>query len=116
MAGFQSVAKSLIASTLQQPPAKRGDSVEDKLDNIRLACDAGFAPKDIFRDLRELADACEDDEKPIKKSILELMIKVHGMLSQDEQVRSAPVFQLVINAESGSRVNAMLCPMAPNTN
>lgn len=113
MAGFPSMAKSLI-STIQQPAIKRGDSVEEKLDIIRLACDAGFSPRDIFRDLRELADSCDDDEKGVRKSILELMIKVHGMLTTEEAQRAAPTFQLVINAESGSRVNAMLCPLLPN--
>jgi hypothetical protein len=109
MSGFAQVAKQLITQTQRQPAARKGDSIEDKLDHIQLACNAGFSPLEIFRDLRELWNDCGDDDKGIKLQISKLMIQVHGMLSSDEVQRAAPQFTLVIQGDN-ARVNNMLCP------
>ena len=90
---------------------KMGSSVAEKLDHIALLNESGFSPRAIFRDLRELADDCGDDEKGIKKQILELMIKVHGLMNTEEVAKVTPNFTIVIQGD-GARVNAMLCPLA----
>lgn len=113
MSSFNQMAKTLIASTLPPPSAKRSSEVADKLNNLQILSDSGFSPKEVFRDLRELYDSCETEDKTIKFQISKLMVQVHGMLNNEEVARVTPSFQLVINAESGSRVNAMLCPLAP---
>ena len=109
--GFNQAAKALISKTVAVPPVRAGNRVEEKLDHIKLLNDAGFSPREIFRDLRTLADECTDEEKGIKKQILELMIKVHGLMNNDEPVKATPIFQLVIQGDN-ARVNTMLCPLA----
>lgn len=113
MSSFNQLAKTLISSTLPSPAAKKSSEVADKLDNLRILSNSGFSPQEVFRDLRELYDSCDDEEKGIKFQISKLMVQVHGMLNSEEVARVTPSFQIVINAESGSRVNAMLCPLAP---
>jgi hypothetical protein len=105
MSGFSVMAKSLISQTVE--PSK--NSTSEKLDHIKLMAKEGFSPSDIFRDLRELYDACEDDEKSIKLQISKLMIQVQGLLTPDDIQRAAPSFQIVIQGD-GARVNTMLCP------
>ena len=110
MAFSNQLAKSLISQTVRPPAVKRGDSIEDKLDHIKLLNESGFSPKEVFQDLRELYDDYGDDDKPIKLQISKLMIQVHGMLNNEEVARVAPVFQLVIQGDN-ARVNTMLCPL-----
>lgn len=110
MSGFNQLAKTLISSTLPPPSLKTGSKVADKLANLQVLNEAGFSPAEVFRDLRELYDDCGDEDKVVKFQISKLMIQVHGMLNNEEVARVAPSFNIVINAESGSRVNTMLCP------
>lgn len=114
MSGFNKIAQSLISQRLAPPVQniRRTDQLEEKLDHIKLLNESGFSPREIFRDLRDLADECTDEEKGIKKQILELMIKVHGMMNIDEVAKVAPIFQLIISGDN-ARVNTMLCPAAP---
>ena len=113
MAGFASVAKSLLEQKNLQPAAKVGNSVAEKLDHIQIACNNGFSPEHIFRDLRDLYNDCTEEDKSIKLQISKLMIQVHGMLSSDEVQRSAPTFVLNVQGDN-VRVNAMLCPNIQN--
>lgn len=110
--GFNQAAKSLIATTIAPPASKRGAAVADKLSNLEILSKSGFSPEEVFRDLRELYDDCDAEDKTIRFQISKLMIQVHGLLNQEEVARVMPSFQIVINAESGSRVNTMLCPLA----
>lgn len=108
MSGFHQMAKSLISQTLP-PPAKHGESVEAKLDHITLMSKEGFSPREVFRDLRELYDSCQDEDKGIKLQISKLMIQVHGMLNSEDVSRVAPAFTLVIQGDN-NKVMGMLCP------
>lgn len=110
---FQQAAKSLLAQTLTAPVHRPHNDTAVKLDKInQLFHEAGFSPKDVLRDLRELADDCGEDDKNVKLQISKLMLQALGMLSNDEvAAKSAPTFQIVIQGD-GNRINTMLCPLA----
>ncbi len=108
MSGFSQVANQLLRTQLQ-PAAKRGESVSERLDHIEIMSKNGFSAEHVFRDLRELYDECEADDRSLKFQISKLMIQVHGMLSSDEQARAAPTFILNIQGDN-AKINTMLCP------
>jgi hypothetical protein len=114
MSGFAQIAKSLISQSqttpISQPSIKSGDSREAALDHIKLLSDSGFSPKEVLRDLRELYDSCETDEKSIRLQISKLMIQVLGMLNSEDAARATPSFTLIIQGDN-ARVNTMLCPL-----
>lgn len=120
MSGFASAAKSLISQAApphqktNQPQvlqAVNRESAVERLDHIRLLSKNGFSPDEVLRDLRELYDACEPDEKSIRLQISKLMIQVLGMLAGTEEVKAAPSFTFVIQGDN-NRINTMLCPLA----
>lgn len=115
MSGFSQVAKSLISQVASpqlvatRPPSNSYETAVERLDHIKLLSDNGFSPHEVLRDLRELYDSCDTDEKSIRLQISKLMIQVLGMLSSEEVARSAPSFTIVVQGDN-NRVNAMLCP------
>lgn len=113
MSSFNQMAKTLIASTLPTQAQKKSSEIADKLSNLEILSQSGFSPREVFRDLRELYDSCGDDDKMLKFQVNKLMIQVHGMLNNEEVARVAPTFNIVINADSGARVNTMIAPLAP---
>lgn len=111
MGNFNQIAKSLLTQ-VSTPPVNVGrESVTDKLDSLKLLSENGFSPREVLRDLRELYDACETDEKAIRLQISKLMIQVLGMLKNEEVQRAVPSITFVIQGDN-NRINTMLCPLA----
>ena len=106
---FEQRAKNLLQQTtpagLDNPTPKSGD----KNKHFQALLNSGFGPEDTCRELRSLYDECEDDEKGIKRQILEMIVKMNGMMTPEEQVRAAPTFVIQVNGDN-ARVNTMLCP------
>lgn len=103
MAGFESLAKGLLKEV-----APKGDTLQQDLEN------AGFSRADILQDLRSLADSTDNDN--VKKGVLELATKLHGLLKDDTVVKTAPT--IILNIQGGNvsrettngKLNAMLNP------
>lgn len=108
--GFELVAKSLLRSAI--PTALTPNDTEGKLNHLKQLSEAGFSPRRIFEDLRELADECGEDDRNVKLNIMKLAVQMHGMLTTEDQVKVAPTFILNVSGDN-VRVNAMLCPALP---
>jgi hypothetical protein len=105
MSGFSKVAQTLISRTnpvIAKSNREAGDHLV-ALDN------AGFSVPELFQEYRTLYDACEDEEKMIKKQILDTIVKVRGLMTPDEAARAVPSFNITI-VGNDSKVAMMLCP------
>lgn len=91
---FDLIAKSLLKGNESAASAK--------LDALSAA---GFSQEEILYELKALYDNTDDDA--IKRQILELTIKMRGMLSVNSV--EMPTFNLVIHGDS-NRVKDLLCP------
>lgn len=115
--GFSSVAKTLISRTAAPVAHQKTQVIRPistvpevgEADHLQVMNDAGFSVGEIFRDYRELLNECTDEDKTLKKQILDTMVKVRGLMTPDESVRATPIFQIVVQGDN-TRVNTMLCP------
>lgn len=105
---FAQIAKGLLqqnapAALTNKSPGRAG--IMAQLDN------AGFSVEEVFRDLRELYEATEEDS--IKRGIMSDILKVRGLMQSDQQRPDAP--QIIINvAGDNVKVQNMLCPQLDN--
>jgi len=110
---FEHMAKSLLTSTgvISSPNLKT--KINDKIKLVEALSRAGFSVEETCMELRALYDDCTEDEKGIKRQILDTIAKMNGMLTPEETgVKIAPIFNLQINGDN-LRVNNMLCPTLP---
>jgi len=110
---FDTIAKDLLRKQ-KVPDNLTGNEPKSTIERanalVELA-EAGFSRKDIFDKLSELYDDFSDEDKAVKKAILDMVIKVHGLYKDDEK-KEAPTFIFNINADP-SKINKMLCPPLP---
>lgn len=108
--GFELVAKNLLKRTgaIEDTPLKT--KVNDKIKLVEALSRAGFSVEETCMELRALYDDCNEDEKNIKRAILDTIAKMNGMLTpEDTGIRAVPIINLQINGDN-LRVNTMLCP------
>jgi Holliday junction resolvasome RuvABC DNA-binding subunit len=104
---FEQRAKNLLQKAA--PQTFKPEPSDNKNKNFQALMNAGFSPAETCRELRELYDSCDDDEKSIKRQILEMIVKMNGMMTPEEQGKAAPIFVIQVNGDN-TRVNTMLCP------
>lgn len=105
---FSLIAQSLLKNKDIDPDSK----LTEKSDILSALTEAGFSPKEIFREMRNIFDTTEDDAT--KKQMLEMAVKVHGLYSNTEEHKELPkiIFNIVGDKD---KLNKMLCPPAsPN--
>lgn len=109
--GFELVAKNLLQKTGASPGPTLQSKVTDKIKLVEALRRANFSVEETCMELRSLYDECTEDEKQIKRAILDTIAKMNGMMTPEETgVRAVPVINLQINGDN-VRVNQMLCPV-----
>ena len=109
---FDQIAKDLLKPSPQEKKLGNNGSsgALARANALAELTDAGFGRAEIFNELRMLYDGAEDDS--IKKQILDIVIKMHGLYKEDE-ARNVPTIVFNING-SKERINSMLCPPSVN--
>lgn len=107
---FDNAAKNLLRSAQAKPTnireTHKGESLTGRARTLYELALNDFAPEDICRELRALYDEAEEVSE--KKQILELVIKVQGMM-QESKEKEVP--QIVFNiCGRPDRIDSMLCP------
>lgn len=99
---FDLIAKDLLS----QKPLSKGTNPVARANALVELNDAGFGRKEIFSELRQLYDDAEDDI--IKKQILDIVIKVHGLYKDDDKKETPNITFNIVGKVN--RVADMLCP------
>lgn len=111
--GFELVARNLLQKTGAAPGPTLQTKVTDKIKLVEALKRANFSVEETCMELRSLYDECTEDEKNIKRAILDTIAKMNGMTTPEELVgRVVPIINLQINGDN-VRVNNMLCPSVP---
>lgn len=102
------MAKTLLKAEKPSPAGNPAISsaIGKRAETLEELANQGFSPRDIIREVRDLYD--NTDDAGTKKQLLELVIKVQGMMSE-EKVKEAPTFVLNIMG-SREKTDLMLCP------
>jgi hypothetical protein len=103
---FAQAAKKLLEDS--HTPESIVGGIKDKRAAVKALNDSGFGIEDIFTDLRSLYDESEE-EPAVRRQILELTIKVHGLLQGEVQAKEPPLFKFIFYG-SEDRIVDMLCP------
>lgn len=110
--GFELVAKNLLQKSGVSPGPTLQTKVNDKIKLVEALKRANFSVEETCMELRNLYDECTEDEKNIKRAILDTIAKMNGMTTPEEGAqRAVPIINLQINGDN-VRVNNMLCPVA----
>lgn len=103
---FDSIAKDLLKAKAGNPANEKNDAALARAGALVELAAAGFSRSEIFCEIRELYDSCEDSA--IKRQLLDMVVKVHGLYKDDEK-REAPTFIFNITGDK-DKLNQMLCP------
>jgi hypothetical protein len=77
-------------------------------DTLTKLTSAGFGSDELFTKMSDIYETAEDDS--IKRQILDMAIKMHGLYANKDDNKVVPKFNLNIISEQGNRIYEMLCP------
>lgn len=96
-----------IAAELVNPRQKTAGDKLERANVLFSLAKNGFSIEEICTELRDLYDDSETDAT-LKKQILDMIIKVHGLYTQEEKKETPRIVFNIVAKEN--RLNEMLCP------
>jgi hypothetical protein len=107
---FDLLAKNLLRSpTNESYSSPKGGKTLERAGALVELAESGFGRKEVFEELRFLYDGAEDDI--LKKQLLEMVVKIHGLYKDDER-KESPIITFTVIGDP-IRFQNMLAPPPP---